>query len=99
MTAMQELIDKLEKSVESEKHVMDNPKGYHYNDILQANSIYKAVISCVGLAKSLLPLERQQHSDTWTAGNSYGFCEGADISGLTNHPDRTQYLNTLYETE
>lgn len=34
-----QLINKLQNSIVQEQEVLDNPTGYHYNDVLQARTI------------------------------------------------------------
>lgn len=48
------------------------------------------------IANRYLPLESQQLSDAWDAALDRSYYEE---SGGILYPDRTQYLNTLYETE
>ncbi len=57
-TPLQQLIERLNKSILAERDVLDNPNLYHPNDVKQANLLVRNVEQIISVATELLPAER-----------------------------------------
>lgn len=67
-TPLQQLIERLNKSILAERDVLDNPKLYHPNDVKQANLLVRNVEQIISVATELLPVERDAIVDAYWAG-------------------------------
>ena len=89
-TALQQLIERLNKSILAERDVLDNPNLYHPNDVKQANLLVRNVEQIISVATELLPVERDAIVKSWDDG--YKEIEDTLASG-------EQYYRTKYGEE
>ncbi len=84
-TALQQLIERLNKSILAERDVLDNPNLYHPNDVKQANLLVRNVEQIISVATELLPVERDAIVEAHKAGDPFN-----------NIHDAEQYYETRY---
>lgn len=98
-TALQQLIERLNKSILAERDVLDNPNLYHPNDVKQANLLVRNVEQIISVATELLPVDRDDAKDFFKAGQKYGQQLQIETRGegkFLNKKDFDKYYRTKY---
>lgn len=91
-TPLQQLIERLNKSILAERDVLDNPNLYHPNDVKQANLLVRNVEQIISVATELLPVERDAIVEAAAYGN--GRASVDDKKELGEQYYRTKYGET-----
>ena len=86
-TPLQQLIERLNKSIIAERDVLDNPKLYHPNDVKQANLLVRNVEQSISVATELLPVER----DAFVKAVQFGLTEDWFTDKTAEQYYRTKY--------
>ena len=88
-TPLQQLIERLNESILTERDVLDAPNLFHPNDVKQANLLVSNVEQIISVATELLPVERDAIVEAVEKGRYMKHETGLYVTG-------EQYYETRY---